>query len=270
MTLDPDMAAGIADRLFEAERTRTQIGLVSKAHPALTMADAYTIQQHLVDRKIASGRFQTGWKIGLTSRAMQSALNIDIPDSGVLFDDMHFESDTSVPPGRYIQPRIEAEIAFVMEHGLDGSGPVSRDDVMSATRYVCPALEILDTRIVRQDPVSGDSRTVLDTIADNAANAGIVLGDSQVPANSRNLRWVGVIVSRNGVVEETGLGAGVLDDPPLAVAWLAERLASHGHRIRPNDVVLSGSFIRPIEARPGDRFEASFGDFGSVSVSFSA
>ncbi|MCY3874488.1 MAG: 2-oxo-hepta-3-ene-1,7-dioic acid hydratase [Rhodobacteraceae bacterium] len=269
MMLDPDTAAEIADRLFEAERDRVQIGLVSGAHPGLTMACAYAIQQRLVDRKIESGRTATGWKIGLTSRAMQNALDIDIPDSGVLFDDMHFESGASVPRGRYIQPRIEAEIAFVMEHGLDGSRPVSRDDVMSATRYVCPALEILDTRIVRQDPVSGASRTVLDTIADNAANAGIVLGENRVPANSRDLRWVGAIVSRNGVVEETGLGAGVLNDPPLAIAWLAERLASVGHRIRPDDVVLSGSFIRPIEARPGDRFEASFGDFGSVSVRFS-
>ncbi len=270
MTMDSQTVEGIAKRLFEAERDRTQVGLLSLAHPGLTMDDAYRIQQRLIERKIESGRVVTGWKIGLTSRAMQDALKIDIPDSGVLFDDMHFDSGALVPRDRYIQPRIEAEIVFVMDRELDGSGPVSRDDVISATRCICPALEILDTRIVRRDDASGAMRTVEDTIADNAANAGIVLGPERFSPEDHDLRWLGVIVERNGIVEETGLGAGVLNDPPLAVAWLAERLATTGQRIRANDVVLSGSFIRPIEARPGDRFEADFGAFGSVEVSFSA
>ncbi|MDE2914631.1 MAG: 2-oxo-hepta-3-ene-1,7-dioic acid hydratase [Paracoccaceae bacterium] len=258
----------LADRLFEAERSRVQIGLISTDYPGITLDDAYAIQQLLIDRKVAAGRCITGWKIGLTSRAMQMALDIDFPDSGVIFDDMHFESGTRVPPDRFIKPRIEAEIVFIMNRDLDGRGSVSRDDVLAATESVCPSLEILDTRIVRRDPENGRTRTVFDTIADNAANAGIVLGPDRHRPGAHDLRRVGAIVTRNGIVEETGLGAGVLDDPALAVGWLAERLATCGQAIRAGDVVLSGSFTRPIEARPGDRFHADFGDFGIVDIEF--
>jgi 2-oxo-hept-3-ene-1,7-dioate hydratase len=256
-----------ARALFEAEQQRKQIGLLSQQHPSWTMDDAYLVQAALVERKRAAGRHIIGWKIGLTSKAMQDALKINIPDSGVLFDDMVFAHQAVVPKGRFIQPRIEAEIAFIMKQDLRGPD-CTRDKVLAATDYVVPSLEILDTRILRVDPATKSTRTIVDTIADNAANAGIVLGTEKQSPSHFNLRWVGAIVKRNGEVEETGLGAGVLDDPASGIAWLANRLAIYGQSISSGDVVLSGSFVRPIEARPGDEFEADFASFGKVGIHF--
>lgn len=261
--LDPVAAA---HTLLRAERTRTQMGLLSLAHPGMGMDDAYRVQKALVDLKLAEGRRQIGWKIGLTSRAMQDALGIDIPDSGVLLDDMVFEHGGEVPKGRFIQPRVEAEIAFVMKADL--AGEVSRDEVLAATDHVCPSLEILDTRILRQDPATGQARSIVDTISDNAANAGLVLGPARHAPDALDLRWIGAIVARDGVVEETGLGAGVLNDPVEGIVWLARRLAEYGEAIRAGQVVLSGSFIRPVEAPAGSRFHADFGPFGEVSIRF--
>lgn len=255
------------DALDAAERTRVQTGLLSLKHPAMTMDDAYAVQKAWVSRKLGAGRRQIGWKIGLTSKAMQSALNIDIPDSGVLLDDMLFEDGATVPKGRFIQPRIEAEIAFVMRHGLSGPD-ISIDAVLAATEYVAPALEILDTRILRVDPETKKSRTIVDTIADNAANAGIVLGKQRFDPHGIDLRWMGAIVSRNGEVEETGLGAGVLDHPARGIAWLAGRLAQYGDALKPGEIVLAGSFIRPVEARPSDMIVADFGPCGTVGCGF--
>lgn len=261
-----DVAAA-AEALFAAERSRTQIGLLSLKHPAMTMDDAYRVQAALVERRRAAGRRVVGWKIGLTSKAMQSALGIDTPDSGVLFDDMVFEDGATVPAGRFIQPRVEAEIAFVMKAPLTGSD-ISVFDVLDATDYVVPALEILDTRIRRVDPQTGKARTIVDTIADNAANAGIAWGARAMRPDSVDLRWIGAIVSKNGEVEETGLGAGVLNHPARGIAWLAERLARYGERIEAGHIVLAGSFIRPIEATRGSLIHADFGAAGSLSLHF--
>jgi 2-oxo-hept-3-ene-1,7-dioate hydratase len=180
---------------------------------------------------------------------------------------MFFDHGGTVPAGRFIEPRIEAEIAFIMKTDLSG-GEVTPADVIAATDHVAPALEILDTRIYRADPDTGAQRSVLDTISDNAANAGIVLGDMTHAIDQTDLRWVGAIVTRNDEVEETGLGAGVLNDPVLSIAWLVHRLARYGDGLRAGDVVLSGSFIRPIEARHGDSFLADYGPFGTVRVKF--
>ena len=256
-----------AKALVAAEQNRQQIGLLSITHPSWTMEDAYKVQAAVVKQKRASGRRVIGWKIGLTSKAMQDALKINIPDSGILFDDMLFESGATVPKGRFIQPRIEAEIAFIMKTDLRGPG-VSVDDVRNATQWVVPSLEILDTRILRVDPSTKSTRTIVDTISDNAANAGIVLGKERNTVDAFDLRWIGAIVKRNGEVEETGLGAGVLDEPAAGIAWLANRLAKYGDHIRAGDIVLSGSFIRPVEAISGSSFEADFSGFGSVSISF--
>lgn len=265
--LTPDQIAEAAARLVQAERTRTQIGLFSQRYPAMTLDDAYAVQAGFVAAKLAAGGHQVGWKIGLTSRAMQQALNIDIPDSGVLLDDMQFEDGATIPATRFIQPRIEAELAFVMQTPLQGPG-IKPWQVMAATAHIVPSLEILDTRILRLDPKTMATRTIVDTIADNAANAGIVTGGRAMPPGAVDLRWCGAIVSRNGMVEETGLGAGVLNDPARGVAWLANRLATQGQRIEAGQIVLSGSFIRPIEARHGDTIHADFGPLGSVAVFF--
>jgi len=268
MTLSPEQVTQAAEDLFQAEVSGQQIGILSLRFDGIDMADAYAIQDALVTRKIAAGRVIKGWKIGLTSKAMQDALKIDIPDSGILFDDMFFADNAVIPKGRFIQPRIEAEIAFIMGADLCGEN-LTRDSVLQATASVAPALEILDTRILRVDPKTGNIRKVFDTIADNAANAGIVLGHQRHAVAAFDLRWVGAIVARDGEIEETGLGAGVLNDPVQAIVWLAQRLAQYGQKIRKGDVVLSGSFIRPLEAPSGAKITADFGPFGTVSCEFS-
>lgn len=266
MVPDEAQIAEAAADLFEAEKTGQQIGLVSRRFPGLTLDGAYRIQDALVAHKLAAGRWQIGWKIGLTSKAMQDALKIETPDSGVLFDDMLFYTGDTVEKGRFIQPRIEAEIAFIMGDDL-GPAP-TRDDVLAATEVVAPALEILDTRVHRADPESGALRVITDTISDNAANAAIVLGEARHAPDAFDMRWVGAIVSRDGIVEETGLGAGVLNDPPTGIIWLAERLATQGQTIQKGEIVLSGSFIRPLETWSGCKIKADFGPFGHVAINF--
>ncbi len=264
--MTPQDQADAASALFKAERDHKQIGLLSLRYPDMDMDDAYAVQSALVEAKKAAGRKVIGWKIGLTSKAMQYALGIDIPDSGILFDDMEFAHGATVPAGHFIQPRIEAEIAFKVHSSLQGN--VTRDEVMAATEFVAPAIEILDTRILRADPETGRARNVCDTISDNAANAGIVLGPQRHAPGDFDLRWVGSIVSRNGEVEETGLGAGVLNDPVAGIIWLVRRLAQYGQRIDAGQIVLSGSFIRPIECPPGSEIRADFGPFGEVDITF--
>lgn len=265
--LSEDEIVAAAEALDQAEKTRVQTGLLSLKHPEMTMDDAYRVQSAWVAKKKEAGRRVIGWKIGLTSRAMQSALNIDIPDSGILLDDMMFEDGSTIPASRFIQPRIEAEIAFVMKTPLIGPN-VTVVDVLNATDYIFPALEILDTRILRVDPETKKTRTVIDTIADNAANAGIVPGGRVMRPQDVDMRWMGAIVSRDGVVEETGLGAGVLNDPVRGIAWLANRLAQYGDGIEAGQVVLAGSFIRPIETWHGCTIMADYGPYGTVACHF--
>jgi len=264
--MTPRETSEAARALFEAEQARQQIGLLSLRYPGMTMDDAYAVQSALVDLKRAAGREVIGWKIGLTSKAMQSALGIAIPDSGVLFDDMAFAHGAQVPAGHFIQPRIEAEIAFKVHRSLEGH--VTREQVLAATEYVIPSIEILDTRILRADPATGRARNVCDTISDNAANAGIVLGPQRHGPQDFDLRWIGAIVSRNGEVEETGLGAGVLNDPVAGIVWLVRRLGEYGQRVEAGQIVLSGSFIRPVECPPESRILADFGPFGEVEIGF--
>lgn len=256
-----------AKSLDGAEKAREQIGLLSLSYPGMSMDDAYAVQAAWVGMKREAGRKVIGWKIGLTSKAMQYALNIDIPDSGVLFDDMLFDDGAVIPADRFIQPRIEAEIAFVLKSDLSGPD-VSVFDVLNATDFVTPALEILDTRILRADPETKKTRTIVDTISDNAANAGVVLGGRAMRPDGMDMRWMGAIVSRNGEVEETGLGAGVLNHPARGIAWLANRLHQYGDKISAGQIVLAGSFIRPIEARHGDTITSDYGAYGTVSCHF--
>lgn len=265
--MTPEDHADAAAALLQAEHSGNQIGLLSLQYPDITMDDAYQVQNAIYRAKLEQGRKVIGWKIGLTSKAMQSALNIDIPDSGILFDDMLFRSGDTVAPGRFIQPRIEAEIAFVMKKAIGGSD-VSQADVIDATDYVVPSIEILDTRILRADPETGKSRIVFDTISDNAANAGVVLGKEQHAIDAFDLRWVGALAYCNDELEETGLGAGVLDNPVESVVWLARRMAQYGQNIEPGQIILSGSFIRPIECPPGSRVSVDYGSFGRVDINF--
>ena len=265
MLSDHDIQTAAAD-LLEAERTREQIGLLSVRHPDITLDDAYAIQSAQMPHKQAQGRSIIGWKIGLTSKVMQDALGISTPDSGVLYDDMDFADGALISATRFIQPRIEAEIAFIMKAPLEGK--VSREDVLEATDYVAPALEILDTRIARQDATTGQTRKIFDTVSDNAANGGIVLGKQRHEPEAYDLRWVGAILTKNDEVTATGLGAAVLNDPVMGIVWLSERMGQYGQRIEAGQVVLSGSFIAPIECPSGTRIEADYGQFGHVTVNF--
>lgn len=265
--MTPEEHATAAADLLRAEQSGEQIGLLTKRHPQMGMDDAYAIQNAIAKAKLSQGRRIIGWKIGLTSKAMQYALNIDIPDSGILFDDMLFANGAQVPKGRFIQPRIEAEIAFIMKAPVGGAD-VTRADVLAATDYVAPSIEILDTRITRSDAASGQTRKIFDTISDNAANAGVVLGSQKHAPGTFDLRWVGAITSRNNEVEETGLGAGVLNDPVESVVWLAQRMAQYGQSIEPGQIILSGSFIRPVECPPDTQIHADFGPFGHVDIAF--
>lgn len=267
MALSNDDIRACANRLHQAEKTRTQIRQLSQDFPDITVAHAYAIQKAWVDIKIAEGRLVKGHKIGLTSKAMQSALDINEPDSGVLLDDMFFADGGMVPTERFIATRVEAELAFVMSKRLSGPD-CTMFDVLNATDFVMPALEILDTRIERVDPRTKATRKIYDTIADNAANAGIVLGGRPIRPLDADLRWIGALCFKNGQLEETGLAAGVLNHPATAVAWLANKIAPLGLALEPGQIVLAGSFIRPIETPKGDTIQADYGAYGSVSCYF--
>ena len=266
LTLTKAEIAAVASELLEAEEAGTQIPLISQRFPAMTLHDAYAIQTAQMEQKLSAGRTILGWKIGLTSKIMQDALGIDTPDSGVLYDTMLFHSGDQIPKGRFIQPRVEAEIAFMLKEDIDAKA--TRDDVLAATDYIVPALEILDTRVMRKDPATGEARKIFDTVADNAANAGIVVGHQHHQPQDFDLRWVGAIVRSGGDVVATGLGAAVLDDPVLSVQWLAQRMETYGQQIKAGQVVLSGSFIAPIECPPGTDICADFGPMGRVDLVF--
>lgn len=267
MALSATVVDALAAELEKADRTRTQLDQFSLRHPDMTMADGYAVQRAWMTLKRAGGRTPIGHKIGLTSRAMQRSVNITEPDYGLLLDDMLFANGQDLPFDRFIEPRVEVELAFILAAPLKGPG-VTMFDVLKATDYVVPAIEIIDARIIRIDPQTKRTRTVVDTISDNAANAGIVLGGRPVKPDAIDLRWVGAIMHRNGVIEETGLAAAVLNNPANGVAWLANRLAPFGERLEAGEIVLAGSFTAPQHAQRGDSFHVDYGPLGSISVRF--
>lgn len=259
--------AAAADALYEAETNRVQIAPLTLAHGGMDMADAYAVQEAWVDRKIADGRKVTGYKIGLTSRAMQMAMNIDTPDFGVLLDDMAFANGGTITATDFTDPRIETEFAFVLRDKLFGED-VTLEQVMDATDYVVPALELIAARSFRVDPETGYTRTVFDTIADNAANAGYILGDTHIDPAAVDLRWAGAMLYLNGEIEETGLGGGVMGHPAHGIRWVCKRFAPHGIGLEPGQVILAGSFTRPVAVQAGDTILADYGPHGIIEVGF--
>jgi 2-oxo-hept-3-ene-1,7-dioate hydratase len=257
-----------ARRLDDSERTRRQIGQFSLEYPDITIDDAYAIQREWIATKIAAGRKRLGHKIGLTSKAMQASSQIDEPDYGALLDDTFFTDGAEIPFQRFIVPRVEVELAFVLGKPL--SGPrCSIFNVLSAVDYVVPAIEIIDARIHQVDPQTKAPRKVFDTIADNAACAGVVLGGRPVRPLEVDLRWVAAVLYRNGELEESGVAAAVLNHPANGVAWLANKLAPHGESLEAGEIILGGSFTRPIAAHPGDVFHIDYRELGSISCRFS-
>jgi len=249
-----------ADLLLTAEKERKPVVQLSKTWPDITIEDAYAISSEVTRRKIAAGAKLIGHKIGLTSKAMQQSSQINEPDYGHLLDNMLVADGAKVPHANYCVPRVELELAFVLAKPLKGPG-VGLLDVLRATEYVVPSIEIIDARV--QNP-----RKIFDTVADNGAAAGIVVGGRPVGPMDIDLRWVGGVMYRNSEIEETGVSAGVLGHPALGIAWLANKLAPFGGVLEPGNIMLSGSFIRPVWAEKGDTLHADFGPLGSVAVQF--
>jgi 2-oxo-hept-3-ene-1,7-dioate hydratase len=265
--LDHTTLDTLARELYDARKKRQQVRHFSSRFPGMTVADGYAIQRAWVALEIADGRTVRGRKIGLTSRAMQLSSQIDEPDYAPLMDDMFFAPGGDIPIDRFIAPRVEVELAFVLGRDLEGPG-ATIFDVLAATDYVTPAIEIIDARIEQFDRDTRAPRKATDTISDFAANAGIVLGGRPVKPDAVDLRWVGAMLYKNGVIEETGLAAGVLNHPATGVAWLANKIAPHGERLNAGDVVLAGSFTRPTPAVAGDTLHADYGPLGTVAFRF--
>src|SRR5258708_2868138 len=265
--LPTDTIRLLARRLYDARKSRTQLRQFSMEHRDMTIEDGYAIQSEWVRLEMADGRSVKGRKIGLTSRAMQQASQITEPDYAPLMDDMFFATGSDIPFERFIAPRVEVELAFVLRSPLQGPG-VTLFDVLRATDYVTPALEIIDARIEQFDRDTRPPRKGFDTIADFAANAGIVLGG--LPANREgvDLRWSGARLYKNPVIEKPGPAAAVLMLPAAGVAWLANKIAPYGESLTAGDIILGGSFTRPTNVLRGDVLHADYGALGGISMRF--
>ena len=259
--LDPTQIEGIANELLDADRARSVVPLLTARHPGMTIEDAYAVQALWARRRAEVGHRVVGHKIGLTSKVMQAATGITEPDYGVIFDDMVFENGAAIPFDNYSNVRIEVELAFVLHQPLTGPR-CTIFDVLSATRYVVPALEILNSHIELP------GRTIVDTISDNAATGAMVLGGRPVAVDELDLRWVGALLYRNQTIEETGVAAGVLNHPASGVAWLANKLHQHGTNLEAGEIVLAGSFTRPMWVERGDTVHADYGTLGAITCHF--
>ncbi|MFT4041523.1 MAG: 2-oxo-hepta-3-ene-1,7-dioic acid hydratase [Gordonia sp. (in: high G+C Gram-positive bacteria)] len=251
----------IADELAAADRDRTTIPLLTVRYPEMTVEDSYAVQNEWRRRAIAAGRRPVGRKIGLTSKVMQAATGITEPDYGAIFDDMVFANGSVIEHGRFSNVRIEVELAFILGAAVDGPN-TTLFDILRATEYVVPALEILSSRI----EMAG--RTIVDTISDNAAMGGVVYGGNPMRCDDIDLRWVSALLYRNETIEESGVAAAVLNHPAAGVAWLANKLAAHGDRLEAGEIVLAGSFTRPMWVERGDTVLADYGRMGTVSCRF--
>src|SRR5438128_9587269 len=249
-----------ADILMQAEKTCQQATQLSVTFPGITFEDAYAISTECARRRMAAGERLIGHKVGLTSKAMQASSQIDEPDYGYLFESMMVADGAKVPHENYCAPRVEIELAFILGKQLKGPG-IGLTDVLRATEYVIPAIEIVDARLI-------NPRKIFDTISDNGAAAGIVVGGRPVGPMDVDLRWVGGLMMRNSEIEETGVAAGVLGHPAMGVAWLANKLGQHGVGLETGHLVLAGSFTRVVFANKGDTLHGDFGPLGGIAVQF--
>jgi 2-oxo-hept-3-ene-1,7-dioate hydratase len=265
--LSQEIIEAAARRLHEAEKARKAVRQISLDHPEITIPDAYAIQKAWVQMKLAEGQKVVGHKIGLTSRAMQMSSQINEPDFGTLLDEMVYKDAADIPCERFIDPMVEVELAFILKDRLEGEN-VTIFDVLSATDYVVPAVEIIDARCHRIDPESKRPRKVMDTISDNAANVGIILGGRPIKPMDVDLRWVAALLYKNGVIEETGVAAGVLNHPANGISWLAKKFAPHGVALEPGQIILAGSFTRPVKVVAGDTIHVDYGPLGNISARF--
>ena len=259
--LSPDQIATIAAELAAADRSHGVIPRITARHPDATVEDSYAIQGVWRDQNLAAGRRLVGRKIGLTSKAMQEATGITEPDYGVMFDDTVYDSSAEIPVEKFSNVRIEVELAFSLKQPLEGPD-CTLEDALNAIDYALPALEVLNSHIELE------GRTIVDTIADNAAYGAMVLGSVRKRPDEIDLRWIPALLYRNGEITETGVAAGVLDHPARGVAWLANKLAQHGSRLEAGEIVLAGSFTRPMWISRGDAVLADYGPMGTITCRF--
>ncbi|WP_067794778.1 2-keto-4-pentenoate hydratase [Nocardia beijingensis] len=251
----------LADELEGAERDRVAIDPLIARHPDIDVVDAYEIQLINIRRRLDAGARVVGHKVGLSSKAMQQMMGVDEPDYGHLLAEMEVHEDVPVEAGRYLFPRVEVEVGFVLGADLPGA-ECTEEDVLAATVAFAPAIELIDSRI--KDWNIG----LADTISDNASSAGFVLGAQRVAPKDIDIKAIDAVLTRNGDVVAEGRSDAVLGDPVIAVAWLARKVASFGVRLKAGDIVLPGSCTRAIDARPGDEFHAEFAGLGSVRLQF--
>src|ERR1700751_5159711 len=251
----------LAADLAQAERSREPIAPLPSAYPDIDVVDAYEIQLITIRQRVAEGARVLGHKVGLSSLAMQQMMGVDEPDYGHLLDEMQVFEDTPVKAGRYLYPRVEVEVGFILAADLPGAG-CSEDDVLAATEALAPSIELIDTRIT-------DWKIALcDTIADNASSAGFVLGEARVSPRDLDVKSIDAVLTRKGEVVTGGRSDAVLGNPVTAVAWLARKVESFGVRLKAGDIVLPGSCTKAFDANPGDDFVADFDGLGSVHLSF--
>ncbi len=249
-----------AEDILRAERERKVIPQLTKTFPNIEIEDAYRIQDIWAEARIKAGARMVGHKIGLTSRAMQMASKMTEPDYGRILDDAFYNDGAQIKASTFLKPRLEVELAFIM--GEDLSGPNTRIyDVMRATEFVVPALEIIDYR-------TEVPRAICDTIADNAAFAAIVTGGRPVRPMDVDIRWVGATLSKNGIIEESGVSAAIMGHPAAGIAWLVNKLHAVGAKLEKGQIVLAGSFTRPVDIAAGDVIHADYGPLGAIGVSF--
>ena len=259
--LSSAIRAELAAVLADAERTRVPITPLTAAHPDIDVVDAYEIQLINIRARLDDGARVIGHKVGLSSEAMQKMMGVDEPDYGHLLADMEVFEDVPVDTARFLYPRVEVEVGFILADDLPGAG-CTEDDVLAATAAYVPSIELIDTRI-------RDWKIALcDTIADNASSAGWVLGPQRVSPKDIDIKTIDAVLTRNGEVVAEGRSDAVLGNPVTAVAWLARKVDSFGVRLKAGDIVLPGSCTRAIDARPGDNFVADFAGLGSVRLSF--
>ena len=251
----------LAADLAQAERSRQPIAPLTAGHPEIDVVDAYEIQLINIRQRVAEGARVVGHKVGLSSLAMQQMMGVDEPDYGHLLDEMQVFEDTPVNADKYLYPRVEVEVGFILAHDLPGAN-CTENHVVAATEALVPSIELIDTRIT-------DWKIALcDTIADNASSAGFVLGAGRVAPTDIDITQIEAELTCNGEVVAKGRSDAVLGNPVTAVAWLARKVESFGVRLRAGDIVFPGSCTRAIDARPGDKFVAEFAGLGSVRLSF--
>lgn len=259
--MDLKIIQEISDRLYHAKKDCIPIEPISSEYPEISFNDAYKIQFLNLEREISLGYKVIGKKIGLTSKAMQSMFGVYEPDYGVILNNMVFNDGDNLKIDQFIQPKVEAEIAFVFKDELVGPG-ITPVKVLQTTDFIFPILELIDSRI------KDWKIKIFDTIADNASAAGVVIGGIKRKIDFLDPKYLPLIFKKNGQIYDSGVGANVMGNPVYSITWLANKLAEYGSSIKAGEIVLSGAITKAISVNRNDWITGDFGDFGEISIGF--